>query len=199
MLTTPDAQSLALKAKLFRGFSDPSRLSILGRSGTMHATWASWLRRRGSRSPTSPTIWPVCWTASWSSASRRVGGRSTGWRTSEWAPCSASPTSSWRRLRGLRLPALRGADCGGAGPDLPDPEFRLVTRRSGSPLFRMASLLATLGMSSGGGRSPSPMSTTDTPPRRQHGKDGAPGYGIAAARTSMASPPPASRRSPAPA
>jgi DNA-binding transcriptional ArsR family regulator len=29
MLTTTHAQSLALKAKLFRGFSDPSRLSIL--------------------------------------------------------------------------------------------------------------------------------------------------------------------------
>lgn len=29
MLTTDFAQSLALKAKLFRGFSDPSRLSIL--------------------------------------------------------------------------------------------------------------------------------------------------------------------------
>ncbi|MQA89812.1 MAG: metalloregulator ArsR/SmtB family transcription factor [Gemmatimonas sp.] len=29
MLTTDFAQSLALKAKLFRGFSDPSRLAIL--------------------------------------------------------------------------------------------------------------------------------------------------------------------------
>jgi DNA-binding transcriptional ArsR family regulator len=29
MLTTTHAESLALKAKLFRGFSDPSRLSIL--------------------------------------------------------------------------------------------------------------------------------------------------------------------------
>jgi DNA-binding transcriptional ArsR family regulator len=29
MLTTTHAQSLALKAKLFRGFADPSRLSIL--------------------------------------------------------------------------------------------------------------------------------------------------------------------------
>ena len=29
MLTTEFAQSLALKAKLFRGFSDPSRLAIL--------------------------------------------------------------------------------------------------------------------------------------------------------------------------
>jgi DNA-binding transcriptional ArsR family regulator len=29
MLTSTHAQSLALKAKLFRGFSDPSRLSIL--------------------------------------------------------------------------------------------------------------------------------------------------------------------------
>ncbi|HEX6039000.1 metalloregulator ArsR/SmtB family transcription factor [Longimicrobium sp.] len=29
MLTTPHAQSLGLKAKLFRGFADPSRLSLL--------------------------------------------------------------------------------------------------------------------------------------------------------------------------
>lgn len=64
-----DRRQLEIKAKLFRGFADPSRLAILEVLRSAPATVGKSLSRLVRGSPTSPIISAACGTADWSCAS----------------------------------------------------------------------------------------------------------------------------------
>jgi hypothetical protein len=85
-LSAPD--TLELRAKLFRGLSDPSRLTILDALVSDERNVQEIVGHTGLGQPTSRTICAVCWNAGWSVAAAKAASFGIVWRT------GGSPISS---------------------------------------------------------------------------------------------------------
>ncbi|GBL37672.1 hypothetical protein EMGBD1_13590 [Anaerolineaceae bacterium] len=87
MLTLPSPKTIDLQAKLFRGFSDPSRLSIMEALRTGPQTVTEIVRATGSRNRMSPTILPACAIAASSARSRMAALCITSLVMHGWHSC----------------------------------------------------------------------------------------------------------------